>query len=406
MILKQSKSTSLVFKNYKILKKIADGGMASVYKAKDCRTDQIVAVKVLYDEYAKVPVLVARFEREYKATRDLVHPNIVRSLDYGVSDNRPFLVMEYLEAESIGDILERRGRLPETQAVAVTVQIAQALVCAHQFDLIHRDIKPDNILLTAKGEAKLIDLGLAKDLHSNRNLTRANKCFGTPHFMAPEQFRDARAADSLCDLYSLAASLYMMLTGDLPFRTRSLTDVVGIYRKKLCNELVPPRQQADGISQRVETALLRALRADRTERHVSCLHFLEDLTGEPWLASAAAPAKPRNRRAAIRHSANLESACLPIKASRGDCWPGTTRDVSARGLCLVLKRRFEPGTMLAVELKSRRHQQHTLLVRVVWTNKDAGNHWAHGCTFGRNLTDCELAELTGPCGKQAPTAKA
>src|SRR5205807_10319012 len=156
------------------------------------------------------------------------HPHSVRVLDYGLDSDKPFLVMEFVGGGSLGDRLERQGRLPEAEAVQIISQAGQALQWAHERRLVHRDVKPDNILLDADSKVKLSDLGLVKNLDDNANLTCALDYLGTPNFMSPEQFKDARKADAQSDLYSLAATLYMTVTGEIPFRARNGRDLAGI----------------------------------------------------------------------------------------------------------------------------------------------------------------------------------
>src|SRR5262249_1895322 len=141
------------------------------------------------------------------------------SLDYGDNGDTPYLVMEFVEGESLGQKLEREGRMPEVDSIRIIAQVAQGLHRAHKNGLIHRDVKPDNILVTPDGVAKLADLGLVKEADTDLNLTKTGRGLGTPHFMAPEQFRNAKNADVRCDIYSLGATLYMMVTGELPFKS-------------------------------------------------------------------------------------------------------------------------------------------------------------------------------------------
>src|SRR5262249_49976097 len=146
--------------SYDPVEKIAEGGMGAIYKARHRETGQIVAIKVMPERLASNPVLLRRFEQEFQAARQLDHPNIVRALDFRSQGNRPYLVMEYVEGESLGARLEREGRMPHPEAVRIIVQVAQGLHRAHKQNLIHRDVKPDNILVMPDGTAKLADLGL------------------------------------------------------------------------------------------------------------------------------------------------------------------------------------------------------------------------------------------------------
>jgi serine/threonine protein kinase len=263
--------------HYDLLDKIAEGGMGTVYRGRDNHTGQIVAVKVVPKHLLSNQVFIKRFEQEYTAARTLDHPNIVRALDFGREGDTPFLVMEFVDGESLGARIERDGALPEEEAIRIIAEAAEGLHKAHKLGLIHRDIKPDNILITLDGQAKVTDLGLVKELEADLNLTRTGRGLGTPHFMAPEQFRNAKKADVRCDIYSLAATLYMMVTGDLPFKSLNPLDA---WMKKINNDLPGPRKLNPDVSERVDWAIRRSMSADPTLRAASCKEFLDDLSGE------------------------------------------------------------------------------------------------------------------------------
>jgi serine/threonine protein kinase len=271
-----SKPVLQTISHYDLFEKIAEGGMGTVYKAIDKSSGQTVAIKVVPPQVAKNPVLMKRFEQEYAVANSLQHPNIVRALDFGTHSSSPYLVMEYVDGDTLGQRIERDGKIPETDAIKLIGQVAQALHKAHKQGLIHRDVKPDNVLVTSDGVAKLVDLGLVKELETDLNLTRTGRGLGTPHFMAPEQFRNAKNADARCDIYSLAATLYHMLTGELPFKSSGPLDA---WMKKINNELVPARELVPGLSERVDWALRRAMSVDPEHRPATCREFVEDLTG-------------------------------------------------------------------------------------------------------------------------------
>jgi serine/threonine protein kinase len=262
--------------NYDLTEKIAEGGMGTVYKARHRQTGQIVAVKVVASHITTNQVLLKRFEQEYNAAKQLNHPNIVRAIEYGDTGTAPYLVMEYVEGESLGKRLEREGAMPEKEAIKLIAQVAQALHRAHKEKLIHRDVKPDNILVTPDGVAKLADLGLVKEVEADLNLTRTGRGLGTPHFMAPEQFKNAKNVDATSDIYSLGATLYMMVTGEMPFRSSGPLDA---YMKKIENKLTSPRELVPALSERVDWAIRRAMSAEKELRPTSCREFVEDLTG-------------------------------------------------------------------------------------------------------------------------------
>jgi serine/threonine protein kinase len=261
---------------YDLLEKIAEGGMGSVYKGRDRGTGQIVAIKVVPPHLMTNQVFLRRFEQEYNAARSLDHPNIVRAIDFGREAGTPWLAMEFVEGESLGARLERVLRLSEEDAIRIISQVAQGLSKAHQLGLIHRDVKPDNILITRDGIAKLTDMGLVKELDADLNLTRTGRGLGTPHFMSPEQFRNAKNADARCDIYSLAATLYMMVTGELPFKSLSPLDA---WMMKVRDELPSPKALRPTLSDRIDWAIRRSMSADPAKRAASCEEFLEDLKG-------------------------------------------------------------------------------------------------------------------------------
>jgi serine/threonine protein kinase len=180
--------------------------------------------------------------------------------------------------------------MAEADAIRVIAQVSQGLHRAHKQNLIHRDVKPDNILIRKDGVAKLADLGLVKETETDLNLTKTGRGLGTPHFMAPEQFRNAKGADVRCDIYSLGATLYMMVTGELPFKSNGPLDA---WMKKINNDLEPPRKLVPRLSERCDWAILRAMSPDPERRPRSCREFVEDLTGHstrrlPGTTSSAA----------------------------------------------------------------------------------------------------------------------
>jgi serine/threonine protein kinase len=405
MPLKSNPKSQIRLGKYDLLEKIADGGMGTVYKGCDRTTGQIVAIKLVTQEVANNPVLVERFKQEYRTASGLIHPNIVRGLDFGFEGSNLYMVMEYVDGPSLGQRIDREKRLPEAEAVRIIVEVAEALELAHRHKIIHRDVKPDNILLASTGQAKLTDLGLAKNRQVDLDLTRPLTGLGTPYFMAPEQFGDAKHADIRYDVYSLGATLYMALTGELPFYGKTN---LAILKLKMQDAIAPPSKLAPGISARVDAAICKSIRANANQRFASCKEFITALTGKEMQATrpresprdpSAIPAnkgssRRRERRASVRYSSNMEASCQPTSRLRERCWSARIQDISSSGMCLILRRRFEPGTVLTAELQgSTESITKTLLIHVMRVHEQSPRKWSVGCAFDRELNDFELKAL-------------
>ena len=277
---------------YDLIALIAEGGMGTVYRAAIRATGQVVAIKLMRERAMGHPVLLRRFEQEFRAASSISHPNIVRALDFGEHEGLPYLVMESVEGETLSRKIQRQGPLPEIDAVRWVAQVAQGLHRAHKTGIVHRDVKPDNILVNFEGMARLTDMGLVKDLGGDLNLTRTGRGLGTPHFMAPEQFRNARDADARADIYSLGATLYALLAGEPPFQGVGPLDA---WMKKVHDEIPLVRTRNPIVSERVEWAVHRAMSGTPAQRPASCREFVEDLLGRstrPTILPLRAPGEP------------------------------------------------------------------------------------------------------------------
>jgi serine/threonine protein kinase len=382
---------------YDLLEEIGRGGMGSVYRAHDRRTGGTVAVKLLADKVAANPKLLSRFEREFRAVTKLDHPNIVRALDFGRAGSLAYLVMEYVEGRSLGALIDQTGKLAEAPAVRIVTQVAQALHYAHRRSVIHRDVKPDNVLVRPDGMAKLADFGLAKDPEDGHDLTRPATGLGTPHFMAPEQYEDAKSAGIPCDVYSLGCTLYNAVTGKVPFD--SCTTLIALTRK-IKGDTLSPRQLVPALSEQVDEAIRRALHPDPARRPASCLKFVKMLAPRTQPARPATSPPPAERRVSLRHLSTQPATCtIDIGALAGNSemqedWPAVVQDISTTGIGVILARRFEAGTVFAVELEGKSGAAlPSRPVRVVRVRADHLGHWLHGCTFLTPLTDGECQHL-------------
>jgi serine/threonine protein kinase len=370
--------------------------MGAVYRARDRDTRALVAVKVLNADLSRNPKLFDRFVQEFRAAAKLDHPNIVRAIELDRDGDNVFMAMEYVEGEGFGKFIVAKGRLPESYAIRIITQVAQALDYAHRHRVVHRDVKPDNILVRADGFAKLADFGLAKDFDDDGNLTKSNRCLGTPHFMAPEQYVDAKTAGPACDLYSLAATLYSAVTGTVPFADcGSLTALA----RKVKGDIPSPRELIPELSDSLDTTVRLAMSPDPKQRPASCLEFARMLPSPPPGAEVtptprlAALTTRTERRASVRHLVSRGTTCVidtglvAGNAVATEGWPAIVRDLSVGGVGLVLARRFEPGTAFAVRLDG---VDRDLFVHVKRVQPDVVGHWSHGCVFDTPLDDYEL----------------
>lgn len=289
MALEASKTIPKTVGDYDLLQQIGEGGMGTVFKGKHRMTGAIVAIKIVPANMTTNQVLLKRFENEYRAASKLNHPNVIRALDFGQLSNRPYLVMEFVDGETVGEKLEREGKITEEESIRIISLAAKGLQEAHSQGLIHRDIKPDNIMVTRDGQVKLADLGLVKETEADMNLTRTGRGLGTPHFMSPEQFRNAKNADVRCDIYSLGATLYMMVTGKLPFEGCGPLDA---WMKKVHNDIAPARKLNPKLSEKIDAAIQRSMSPDPKLRQGTCDEFVGDLQGGATARPAAPPPPP------------------------------------------------------------------------------------------------------------------
>ena len=236
--IKESKAAAHQIPGYKIIGKLGAGAMAVVYKARQLSLNRMVAIKILPKRFTENPEYVERFYKEGQAAGKLNHPNIVQAIDVGEAGGYHYFVMEYVEGKTIADDLAAGKVFKENEALDMIIQVASALAHAHAQSLIHRDVKPKNIMISNNGTIKLADMGLARattDIEAAQS--EAGKAYGTPYYIAPEQIRGKIDIDGRADIYGLGATLYHMLTGRVPFMAEDSADVM---RKHLKEKLIPP----------------------------------------------------------------------------------------------------------------------------------------------------------------------
>ncbi len=257
---------------YQLLEKIGEGGMAQVYRGWDSQLRRTVAVKVLKEQMTGDSAFVQRFRREAQAAAGLSHPNIVNIYDVGVEGNTHFFVMEYLHGKTLKQFIREKGRLPADEAVAIAARIAEALAQAHAAGVIHRDIKPQNIIFSHNGQVKVADFGIAIAADGT-TLTCTDKIIGSVHYFSPEQARGSIAGKE-SDIYSLGVILYEMVTGQVPFNGES---PVSVAMKHVQEPVIPPSQLAEDIPEPLERIILKALEKDPGRRYRSAREFLDEL---------------------------------------------------------------------------------------------------------------------------------
>ena len=257
---------------YKIQTLIGTGGMAAVYLAKDLILDRLVAIKVLRLDFRQNNDAMRRFRREALSATQLTHPNIVGVYDVGQSQEMNYIVMEYVEGTDLKDYIRQRGALHPIEAVRIMLQIVSAIAAAHQNRIIHRDIKPQNILIDREGNVKITDFGIAVAL-SDTSLTQTNTLLGSVHYLSPEQARGGMATIQT-DIYALGIVLYELLTGRVPFDGES---AVSIALKHFQEPLPPVVNPTAMVPQSLENIVLKATAKDPMNRYRSCYEMFQDL---------------------------------------------------------------------------------------------------------------------------------
>lgn len=302
---------------YKVLGKLGAGAMATVFKAVQLSLDRTVAIKVLPRKFTSNPQFIERFYAEGRAAAALNHPNIVQAFDVGKAGEFHYFVMEYVDGRTVYDDIVKQKRFPERDALDVVIQVAEALNHAHAKGLIHRDVKPKNIMIKGDGVVKLADMGLARAVSDKEAAeAEAGKAFGTPYYISPEQIRGEREIGPPADIYSLGATFYHMVTGAVPFEGKNPSAVM---HKHLKSDLVPPDhvnpKLSAGVSEVIEMMMAKAPR----ERYKSCDDLLADLRavrkGEAPPIAHRDIFKEADLAAVVRAEAEAAAAEIPVDTS-------------------------------------------------------------------------------------------
>ena len=262
----------MIDNRYKVMGTIGEGGMANVYLAYDTILDREVAVKVLRGDLADDDKFVRRFQREANSASSLRHPNIVEMYDVGEDNGNYFIVMEYVEGKTLKSLIKKRGTLTLPETIDIMLQLTSGIACAHDSMIIHRDIKPQNVLIMEDGRVKITDFGIAMALNSNE-LTQTNSVMGSVHYLPPEQ-ANGSGATIKSDIYSLGILMYELLTGKLPFKGDSAVEIAIKHMKE---EIPSVRDKRPEIPQSVENVIIKACAKNPKNRYESAAEMYEDL---------------------------------------------------------------------------------------------------------------------------------
>ena len=258
---------------YRLEAKLGSGGMSTVYLARDQTLDRQVAVKVMHREMSEQADQLERFRQEARSVAKLSHPNVVSVIDAGEDGGHPYIVFEYVEGETLKQRINRDGALAPQEAIAYAIEIARGLSMAHARNMVHRDIKPQNILIDAEGRAKLTDFGISRQLEQD-GMTATGRVLGTTDYVAPEQAM-GRKVDPRTDIYSLGVVLYEMLVGQVPF---SADSQVGVAMKHVNEELPDVQRRRPEVSAAVALVVERSTAKDPNERYQQVGEMIDDLS--------------------------------------------------------------------------------------------------------------------------------
>jgi serine/threonine-protein kinase len=262
--------------DYRLIKKLGEGGMGTVYKAHQESLDRDVAVKVLFKHLANNQSFVDRFQREARIMAKLDHPNILRCFGVGEEHGFHYFAMEFIDGGSMQGWIDKLGKLSIGDALHVTLACARGLQHAHELNMIHRDIKPDNILVTNKGIVKVADMGLAKAHGESLSLTRTGTAAGTPIYMSPEQARDAKHVDHRTDIYALGCMLYAFIAGRPPIQAETYIELLEAKEK---GKFDPLRKVNDEVPERLDLMVDKMIAKRLESRYQTCAEIIQDLEG-------------------------------------------------------------------------------------------------------------------------------
>jgi eukaryotic-like serine/threonine-protein kinase len=275
----------LIADRYELEELVGTGGMSSVFRAHDRQLERRVAIKILHEHYAEDPEYLERFRREARAVASLSHPNIVTVIDRGEDDGCQYIVFEHIDGENLKELVVRTGPLPVRRALELALAVADGLSFAHDHGLVHRDVKPQNVLLSREGEVKVTDFGIARSLHVEHGVTQTGTVLGTGEYLAPEQASGGQVSPAT-DVYSLGVVLWELFAGEVPFAGQNF---VAVALRHVNEEPPSLRERRPDVSLRLDAAVERALAKDPARRFPSMAAFAAELRACLAETSAEAP---------------------------------------------------------------------------------------------------------------------
>jgi len=353
----------LIGGRYEIEELVGTGGMSSVYRARDSVLERRVALKILHEHFSADPEYVERFRREARAIARLNHPNIVTVIDRGEFGKRQFIVFEHIPGENLKEVVEREGQLPVAQALALTHQIARGLAFAHQHGVVHRDVKPQNVLVDESGTAKVTDFGIARSLDPGEELTQTGTLLGTSDYIAPEQ-ASGEPVDARSDQYSLGVLLYELLTGEVPYPADSF---MAVAMRHLRDPVPSVRERRRDVPDRVDKIVARAMAKRPADRFPST---------EAMMGAIEAALADTGEGAGRNEATGVHSRIERPSPSRSAARPGPRRRQR--------RRRFAPLLLALLVVGAG-----AIALGLILAGRDGGGSGAAGSIGGVKLTAFE-----------------
>ena len=307
---------SLLCARYRLEERIGSGGMSTVYRAFDDTLERWVAVKVLHQSMHDDSVQLERFRREARAVARLSHPHVVTVIDAGEDDGHPFIVFEYVDGETLKQLIRRVGPLPVTEAVAYAIEIGRALIAAHTQRLAHRDVKPQNVLIDPDGRAKVTDFGISRSLDAETGLTATGRVLGTTDYVAPEQALGEDVSEQ-SDVYSLGICLFEMLTGEVPYTAESQ---VGVAMKHVREPLPDVQSLRPEISSALAAVIERATAKETKNRYATAADMVADLERALQVEAARAGGLTNGEATSILNALPPGTSDFPKRAHKRRRW--------------------------------------------------------------------------------------